>query len=82
MTALRRLIAKALGAAAPTVEDCARELGLSSSALRRYRLGNRTPTAALVHQLAALLRRRAAAMVRLAAQLEATTTDKEDQDAS
>lgn len=77
MTALGRLIGKALEAATPTVEECARDLGLSSSALRRYRLGNRIPTTDLVRKLAALLRRRAAGMVRLADQLDTTTT-KED----
>jgi transcriptional regulator with XRE-family HTH domain len=79
MTALRRLIGKALEAATPTVEECAAELGLSSSALRRYRLGDRTPTTTLVKRLAGLLRRRAAVMVRLATELEATVS-KEDQD--
>ena len=82
MSTLRRLIVKALRIATPTVEECAEELGLSTSALRRYRLGNRQPSPTLAHQMAALLRRRAAAMVRLADQLESTTKEKEDQDAS
>jgi transcriptional regulator with XRE-family HTH domain len=82
MTALRRLIVKALKIVTPTVEECAEELGLSTSALRRYRLGNRQPSPALALKMAALLRRRTEAMVRLADQLEATTTEKEDQDAS
>jgi transcriptional regulator with XRE-family HTH domain len=80
MTALRHLIGKALEKATPSVEEVAAELRLSSSALRRYRLGNRTPPAALVRHLAGLLRRRAAVMVRLATELEATVS-KEDQDA-
>jgi hypothetical protein len=80
MTSLRRLIGKALEVATPTVEECAAELRLSSSALRRYRLGDRTPPNSLVCRLAGLLRRRAGVMVRLAGELE-TTIGKEDQDA-
>jgi hypothetical protein len=71
MTALRRLIAKALKVGTPTIEGYARDLGLSTSALRRYRLGNRTPPAALASRLARLLRQRAAVMVRHAAELDA-----------
>jgi transcriptional regulator with XRE-family HTH domain len=78
MATLRRLIGEAIETATPTVEDCAAALGLSSSALRRYRLGDRVPSADLVTRLARLLRRRAAVMVRLATELEATVTEEAD----
>ncbi len=79
MTLWGRLIGKALAQATPSVEDCARELGLSSSALRRYRLGNRAPPRKVLQRLVALLRRRAAVMVSLAAELESTIR-REDED--
>lgn len=78
ITTLRCLIARALNAVAPAVEDIAKQLALSSSALRRYRLGNRTPPAKLVRSLARLLRARAEELERLAAQLDQAATNQED----
>ncbi len=78
MTTLRRLIARGLEAVTPTVEDIAKQLALSSSALRRYRLGNRTPPAKLVRSLARLLRARATQLERLAARLDQAATKQED----
>ncbi len=78
MTTLRRLIARGLEAVTPTVEEIAKQLALSSSALRRYRLGNRTPPAKLVRSLARLLRARAEQLKRLAAQLDHAATNQED----
>jgi hypothetical protein len=81
MTDYQALFRRALDAATPNREAIAAKLGLSSAALRRYRLGHRVPTPATAGKLARLLRAQAAVMVRLAEQLEATS-DKEDTDAS
>jgi transcriptional regulator with XRE-family HTH domain len=75
MPALRRLVASALRAASPSLESLAAALGLSTSALRRYRLGNRAPSADTVQRLASQLRRQATKLVRLAEMLERTTTE-------
>lgn len=73
MTALSRLVIGAILAASPSVESLAERLGLSTSALRRYRLGNREPSAGTVQRLASELRRQAADLVELAERLEQTT---------
>ena len=78
MTTLRRLIARALETATPTVEDIAAKLAMSSSALRRYRLGNRTPPPALVRRLVRLLHDQAQRLERLGAQLDHAVTKEED----
>jgi transcriptional regulator with XRE-family HTH domain len=72
MTSLRRLIVRALQTASPSVEEIAARLGLSTSALRYYRLGKREPSADTVRDLAAVLRRQAAKLEVMAEQLEKT----------
>ena len=72
MAALQSLVRRALRATTPTVEELAARLQLSTSALRRYRLGNRTPSPTVLRDLAGVLRDQAAVMVRLAGELEAS----------
>ena len=72
MTALQSMVRRALRTATPTVEELAARLQLSTSALRRYRLGNRTPSSTVLRDLAGVLRDQAAVMVRLAGELEAS----------
>jgi len=76
MAATRRLIAEVLEAAAPSLEDWAAEARLSSSALRRYRLGNRVPSGVVISGLAGQLRRQARRLERLAGILEALSKQK------
>jgi len=76
MAAIRRLITDALEAAAPSLEDWAAEAELSSSALRRYRLGDRTPSGVVIAGLAAQLRRQARRLERLAGMLETLSKQK------
>lgn len=71
---MRRLIAQVLEAAAPSVESWAAGAGVSSSALRRYRLGDRIPSTAVTTRLAAELRAQARRLERLAGLLEKTST--------
>lgn len=78
MTRLRRLLTKAIGTATPSMEALAERLQLSSSALRRYRLGDRTPSPAVGRALARELRRQARVLERLAHQLEEASTEEED----
>lgn len=54
----------------PTVAD---ELGVSISTLRSWRIERRAPSAETAAALAALMRRRATALVRLADKLDTTT---------
>ena len=73
MATVRQLVARALRTASPSLESLAESVGLSTSALRRYRLGDRTPSPAVVHRLAGALRRQAQRLTRLADMLERTT---------
>ena len=59
------------------MEDYARALGKSSSALRRYRLGNRTATPEFCREFAQLLRSRARAMLAVADTLDLHEERKE-----
>lgn len=68
--ATRQRISEALTAAAPGLEELARRLGLSSSALRRYRLGDRTPSSDVLARVAIVLREQAKDLLRLAKELE------------
>ena len=68
------MVAQALQAAALAVEELASNTGLSSSALRRYRLGNRTPSPEVLRRLAKELRRQGKRLERLAHTLEAEAT--------
>ena len=76
MPALRQLVISAIRSATPSVEALAHRLGLSTSALRRYRQGNRTPSEEVVQQLASELRRQAAQLIREAERLEGATTNR------
>ena len=71
MDRVNRLVADALEAATLAVEELATRAGLSSSALRRYRLGDRTPSSAVLGRLAGELRQQARQLQRLAHNLEA-----------
>jgi transcriptional regulator with XRE-family HTH domain len=80
MPALRQLVIIAIKAASPSLESLAARLKLSTSALRRYRQGNREPSAETVQHLAAELRQQATRLVRAAERLEqATTTRRNDE---
>jgi transcriptional regulator with XRE-family HTH domain len=70
MKRVSRLVADAVEAAALPVEDLAAQTGLSSSALRRYRLGDRTPTADVLRRLAKALSAQGKRLERLAHALE------------
>ncbi len=70
MDALRRLVARAIRALTPSVEEVAEKLELSSSALRRYRGGSRGVPPSVARKLALLMRQRAKELERLAARLE------------
>ncbi len=71
MDRVNRLVADALKVAALAVEELAARAGLSSSALRRYRLGDRSPSSAVLRRLAGEMRRQARQLQRLAHSLEA-----------
>ena len=76
---LRVLLARALEALTPTVEDVADELRVSSSALRRYRLGDRTVPADLLRRLGRLMRRRVRRLEDLAARIEDAARERGDE---
>jgi len=70
MERVNRVVADAVEAAALAVEEVAARTGLSSSALRRYRLGDRTPSPDVLSRLARELRRQGKRLERLAHTLE------------
>lgn len=70
MKRANRLVADAVEAAALPVEELAVRAGLSSSALRRYRLGDRTPSPDVLRRLAEELRSQAKRLEGLAHTLE------------
>jgi transcriptional regulator with XRE-family HTH domain len=65
------MLAKALEAAIPTQPELARAAGITYSALRQYRKGQRTPAPAVLRRLARALRTQGGKLGRLADQLEA-----------
>ena len=75
------LFVDALRTAAPTVEMIAARLGLSTSALRRYRLGDRTPSPGVLRGFAKVLLAQARALEKFAHQLDEEATHEEDQNA-
>lgn len=77
VTSLRRLVADALRAATPTVQMVAEALAISTSALRRYRLGNRTPSPDVLRALGKECRRQARVLDRFAHQLEEAANQEE-----
>ena len=74
MDRVSRLIAQTLAAAALSMEELAGRTGLSSSALRRYRLGDRTPSPHVLRRLAKELRQQGRRLERLAHELETEAT--------
>ena len=70
MKRANRLVAGALEAAALAIEELASRAGLSSSALRKYRLGNRTPSPNVLRHISRELRRQSKRLERLAHALE------------
>lgn len=70
---LARVLGEALEFSTLSLSELAGELGISSSALRRYRLQNRIPTADLARRIARALRHRAQRLNTLADQLDALT---------
>jgi len=71
----RRLVRTALRAASPSVEELARAVRLSSSALRKYRQGTRSVPGSLLGSLARALRAQAARLTALAERLERAGRD-------
>ena len=67
---LRKMLAKVLAAARPSLEDLAREVGVSLRAMQSYAKGKRAAPPAVIKRLAAALRSRGGALRRLADQLE------------
>jgi hypothetical protein len=70
MSRLQTLVQRALKAASPTIEQLAAQLECSTSALRRWRLGNREVSPEVAGRLAKLLRRQARVLDRVAAELD------------
>ncbi len=68
---LRRMLTKALKAAIPTQPEIARAAGITYSALRSYRRGERTPPPVVLRRLARALRQQSGKLSRLARELEA-----------
>ena len=69
-TKASRVLREALEVSTLSLSDLAAELGISSSALRRYRLENRIPPADLALRIARALRTRARRLSVLATKLE------------
>jgi hypothetical protein len=65
-----KALAEVLEVASQGFTELAAELGISTSALRHYRLGTRVPPPLLAIRLAERLRHRAALMARLSDKLE------------
>lgn len=71
MSLIRELASEGVRALSARLQYLADELGLSTAALRRYRLKDRTPDQVTLKRLVVLLRSRAQHMDRIAGQLEA-----------
>jgi transcriptional regulator with XRE-family HTH domain len=76
MRTLRLLFTRALRLATPTIEQLAAGLGVSTSAVRRWRLGNRNVRPEVAGTLAKLLRRQARDLERVAAELDRFTVER------
>jgi transcriptional regulator with XRE-family HTH domain len=75
----RPLFVDALRTATPSVEAIAARLGLSTSVLRRYRLGNRTPSPDVLRGFAKVLREQSRVLKLFANQLDEEATQQEDE---
>jgi transcriptional regulator with XRE-family HTH domain len=73
MRSLRLFFIRALRLASPSVEQLAAGLGVSTSAVRRWRLGDRNVPPEAAATLAKLLRRQARELERVAAELDRFT---------
>jgi len=67
---LRRVLAKALDAATPTLREIARSARITYYAIRQYRRGERAPSGDVVRRLVAALRAHAQRVLRNAEDLE------------
>jgi transcriptional regulator with XRE-family HTH domain len=67
---VRRMLVKALKAAIPTQPELARAAGITYSALRQYRKGQRTPKPDVLRRLARALRQQGGKLAKLAKQLD------------
>lgn len=64
------MLRQALEAAIPTMPQLAKAAGVTYSALRAYRRGERTPAPAVIHRIARALREHGAKVAKLADELE------------
>jgi hypothetical protein len=80
LTPLSRTLGEALEVATLSLSDLAAGLRISSSALRRYRLRNRTPKPGQVRRIASALRSRARRLEVLANRLESFTNAETGED--
>ena len=76
MRSLRLLFIRALRLATPSIEDIAADLGVSTSAVRRWRLGDRNVPLKAAGALAKLLRRQARDLEQVATELDRLTQSK------
>lgn len=74
---LRQMIDKALDGATASLEDIARDAGVTYNALYQWRTGRRNPTPENLRRLAKAVRDRSADLKRLAAELEAAAEELE-----
>jgi transcriptional regulator with XRE-family HTH domain len=74
MPMIRTQVQRLLGVFQAGLEEVGAKVGLSSSALRRYRLGGRTPDPMTALRLARALRAHARRLDQLARRLEHTAT--------
>ena len=81
MRRLRLLFTRALRLATPSIEQIAAGLNVSTSAVRRWRLGNRNVSPEVTAKLAKLLRRQARNLERVAAELDRFTDSEGGSDA-
>ncbi len=81
MRSLRLRFTRALRLATPSIEQIAAGLGVSTSAVRRWRLGNRNVSPEVAAKLAKLLRRQARNLEGVAAELDRFTESEGGSDA-
>jgi len=67
---LRQMLVKVLAAARPSLEDIAREVGVTYRAMQSYAKGKRAAPPAVLKRLGAVLRARGGKLQTLATQLE------------
>jgi transcriptional regulator with XRE-family HTH domain len=70
------VLVKVLDAATPSLNDLAREAGISVRAIRAYRYGKRTPEPKVLKALVAALRKHSGRLATLADELEAASEPK------